>query len=178
MAKLPINLCGYIFQKGLGDIRSAYEATIMALESNRAKLASDLADFERAVSAGETGAWEYDEYGEVLYSRERLHELLIKDATSAITVAREAYGVILHHYWEKRCKEWMRLSDYKYSQAYQDLRSHGLAIDQSNLETLRETCNTIKHEIQPLNIFPYQVDQMFEAVKISGIQIDSPFVPS
>src|ERR1700755_2411253 len=78
-------------RKGLAIFGSAYEATIMALESNRAKLASDLADFERAVSAGETGAWEYDEYGEVLYSRERLHELLIKDATSAITVAREAY---------------------------------------------------------------------------------------
>ncbi len=178
MATLPFNLCGYIFQKGLGDIRRAYDATIMAPESNRAKLASDLSDLERAVSAGETSAWENDEYDEPLYSRERLHELLIEDATSAITVAREAYVVILHHYWEKRCKEWMRVSDYKYSQAYQNLRSYGLAIDQSNLETLRTTCNAIKHENQRLNICAHEVDQMFEAVKVSGIQIDSPFAPS
>ena len=178
MARLPFNMWGFIFQKELSDIRSAYDATIMALESNRAKRASDLSDFERAVSAGETDAWEYDEHGEALYSREDMHELLIEEATSTIIVARKAYVVILHHYWEKRCNEWMRVKDYKFCKAYQILRSHGLAINQSELEALRLKCNVIKHKNKPLSLCAHDVDQMFEAVKISGIQIDSPFAPS
>jgi hypothetical protein len=172
MARLPFNMRGYIFQKELSDIRRAYDATIMALESNRAKLASDLSDFQRAVSVGETSEWEYDEDGEVLYSHERMHELLIEDATSTITVAREAYVVILHHYWEKRCKEWMQLKQYKACKAYKYLQAHGLAVDQSNLETLRSTCNKIKHGNQPSNLDAHDVDRMFEAVKISGIQTE------
>jgi hypothetical protein len=172
MARLPFNIRGYIFQKELGDIRRAYDATIMALESNRAKLASDLSDFERAVSVGETDAWEYDENGEVLYSRERMHELLIEDATSTITIARQAYVVILHHYWEKRCKEWMRVKDYEFCKAYKHLQAQGLAVDRSNLERLRATCNKIKHGNQPSNLGAHDVDRMFEAVKISGIQTE------
>jgi len=178
MARLPFNLCGYIFQKELNDIHRAYDATIMALESNRAKLASDLSDFERAVAAGETDAWEYDEHGEALYSRERMHELLIEDATSTITVAREAYVVILHHYWEKRCKEWMQLKQYKACKAYEHLQGHGLAVDRCNLETLRATCNEIKHGNQPSKVSAHDIDRMFEAVKISGVQTDSQFAAS
>ena len=176
MARLPFNMRGYIFQKGLSDIRRAYEATIIALESNRAKLANDLSDFERAVSAGETDACEYDEDGEILYSHERMHELLIEDATSTITVARDAYVVILHHYWEKQCKEWMQLkkkSDkYILCNAYKHLQARGLVVDQSNLETLRITCNEIKHGNQPSNLGAHDVDRMFEAVKISGVQTE------
>lgn len=178
MARLLFNLWGYLFQKKLSDIRSAYDATIMALESNRSKRASDLSDFERAVSAGETDAWEYDEHGEALYSREKMHEFLIEEATSTITVARKAYVVILHHYWETQCNEWMQVKDYKFCKAYKDLRSHGLAIKDSKLEDLRKKCNVIKHENKPLSLSAHDVDQMFEAVKISGIQIDSPFAPS
>jgi hypothetical protein len=178
MVRLPFNMHGYIFQKGLNDIRRAYDETIMALESHRAKLVGDFSDFERAVSTGEADEWEYDEHGEALYSRERMHKILIEDSASTIAIAREAYVVILHHYWEKRCKEWMQLTEYKYCQAYQKLRSHGLAIDQSNLENIRKKCNAIKHKNKPMNLYAHDVDQMFEAVKISGIQIDSPFSPS
>jgi hypothetical protein len=178
MARLLFNLHGYIFQKELNDIRRAYDETIMALESNSAKLAGDFSDFERAVSAGEADEWEYDEHGEILYSRKRMHKILLEDSASTIAVAREAYVVILHHHWEKRCKEWMQLSEYKYCEAYQNLQSHGLAIDQSNLEILRKKCNAIKHKNKPSNLCAHDVDQMFEAVKISGIQIDSPFAPS
>jgi hypothetical protein len=69
MARLPFNMRGYIFQKGLSDIRRAYDTTIIALESKRAKLANDLSAFQRAVSDGETDAWEYDENGDGPYSR-------------------------------------------------------------------------------------------------------------
>jgi hypothetical protein len=170
MARLLFNARGYIFQKGLSDIRRAYDTTIIALESNRAKLANDLSDFQRALSVGKTDAWEYDEDGEALYSREGMHELLIDDATSTINIAREAYVVILHHYWEKQCKELMQERQYKACEAYNYLQAYGLAIDQSNLETLRLTCNKIKHGDQPPNLCAHDVDQMFEAVRISGIQ--------
>ncbi len=172
MARLPFNIRGYMFQKELSDIRRAYDATIMALESNRTKLASELLDFQRAVTVGEASEWEHDENGEVLYSRERMHELLIEDATSTITVAREAYVVILHHYWEKRCKEWMCVTNYKFCKAYKHLQAYGLAVDQSNLEILRSTCNEIKHGNQPSNLGAQDVDRMFDAVKISGIQTE------
>ena len=158
------NMRGYIFQKGLSDIRRAYDATIMALESNRAKLVSDLSDFQRAVSVGEASEWEYDEDGEMLYSHERVHELLIEDAASTITVAREAYVVVLHHYWEKRCKEWMCGKAYKFCKAYKYLQTYGLAVDRSNLEMLRSTCNEIRHGNQPPNPGAHDVDRMFEAV--------------
>ncbi len=69
MDRFPFNMRGYIFQKGLSDIRRAYNTTIIALESNRTKLANDLSDFQRAVSTGETDAWEYDENGDGPYSR-------------------------------------------------------------------------------------------------------------
>jgi hypothetical protein len=172
MARLPFNMRGYIFQKGLSDIRRAYDTTIIALESNRAKLANDLSDFQRAVSDGETDAWEYDENGEGLYSRESMQELLIEDATSTITIAREAYVVILHHYWEKQCKELMQAKQYKACKAYNHLLADGFAIDRSNLEKLRSACNEIKHGNQPPNLCAHDVDQMFEAVRISGIQTE------
>lgn len=172
MAQLPFNMRGYLFRKGLSDIRRAYDETILALESNRVKLENDLSNFERALSAGETGAWEYDEDGELLYSRERMHELLIEDALSTIAVAREAYVAILHHYWEKCCNEWMQVKRYQFDKAYKHLQAHGLAVDLSNLETLRTTCNTIKHGNQRSNLDADHIDRMFEAVKKSGIQTD------
>lgn len=173
MTRLPINIVGYIFQKGLDDIRRAYDTTITVLEENRAKRASDLSDFERALSAGEMDAWEYDEDGEELYRRESLYQLLIEEALSEIAVAREAYVVILHHYWEKRCKEWMQLKkrqNYIACEAYEHLQALGLAVDQLSLETLRLTCNEIKHGNEAPNLSANDVDRMFEAVKTSGIQ--------
>jgi hypothetical protein len=205
MARLPfrLNLYGYAFEKGLADIRHAYDATIVALEEQRADVESAAQEFHRAVAAGETEAVKYDEDGEVLYYYHELHEMHIEDITSSIPIARNAYVVILHHYWEKCCVAWMQIKEYKAKQAYVELARHGLIVDREGLETLREACNTIKHNNRALydrcpclfvelpassaganvdfadllRLQPHHIDRMFGAVKTSGIQIDSQFAP-
>lgn len=204
MAKLRFNLHGYVFEKGLADIRRAYDATIATLEKQHMDRVGDSLEFQRALAAGETGPSEYDESGEKLYDYEQLHEMLIEEMASSILVAREAYVVILHHYWEKRCDEWMQTKGhYDSTRAHAWLGAHGLTIDHCGLATLREASNTIKHNNaalfkrrpdlfkQPgprsgskvdyanwLQLNPTDINRMFEAVKTSGIQIDTEFAPS
>jgi hypothetical protein len=171
------NMDGYIFEQELDDIRRAYEATIAALEKQHSDLEGNSLEFQRALAAGETEAAEYDEHGEKLYDYEDLHEMRIKAAVATIIIARQAYVVILHHYWEKCCNAWMQTGeDYKWEKACDCLDSHGLLVDRDGLEKLRKACNTIKHN-NPLQLRPCDVDRMFEAVKTSGIRSDSDVAP-
>jgi hypothetical protein len=206
LAMALFNLPGYLFEKWLGDVRRAYDATIDALETANIAAAACSLEFDRSLAAGETGASEYDESGEKLYDYAQLHAMLVEDSASIIPIARQAYVVILHHYWEKRCKEWMESGKkYKHglSEVYPWLEAQGLAVDRDGLEILREASNTVKHNAsnlfkrrpdmfdQPasarapvsdcaslLRLRPDDIDRMFVAVKKSGPKFDSDFWPT
>jgi hypothetical protein len=205
MAKCFFNLHGYIFEQGLGDIRRAYDATIAALEGQRERAHADRLEFQRAFAAGEVGSTEYDDAGNRLYDYEELHDLLIEQAASSIPVARQAYVVILHHYWEKCCGSWMQTGQkrYNHKDAYAWLTAHDLAPDRDALETLREATNVIKHNsaalykrrpdlfsfpdgtpvahpdfLAALSLTSDDIDYVFAAVKNSGIAFDRTFEPS
>jgi hypothetical protein len=154
------------------------------------------------LAAGEVGSAEYDDAGEHLYNYDALHAMRIDDAASTIPIAREAYLVILHHYWERCCNSWMQTRKYVPDDAYKWLAERGLTPDCENLETLRQASNAIKHNNrslqkrrpdlfeQPipmpgmkteagnaLHLPPGEIDKIFVAVKTSGIRFDSGFAP-
>ncbi|WP_157220615.1 hypothetical protein [Flavisphingomonas formosensis] len=203
MAKLSFNLNGYLYQKGVSEIEIAYKETVSALSSRKHKLEIDLTENARAVEAREIDPYERDADGSILYEKEKAIKYSIDDAASSLRIARESYVIILHHYWEKRCDEWMHSKkNYDPLRAYNFLEKNGLAVDRSRLEILRLSCNTLKHNssnlfegypgmfdqnhmndatrvsyANALRLTDSFVEEMFEAIRSSGIQIDSNFAP-
>ena len=199
MAPFNFNWYGYRFQKGLTDIRRAYDATIAALEKQHENAQSEMLKLQRAVAAGELDPTEYDGDGEPLYAKEQYQEIVIEDAAATIPIARRSYVVVIHHYWERNCDQWMqRKKAYSPEAAYTWLEERGISVDRDNLEFLRLASNTIKHnspklaEKNPalfqisnsviekphyhdaLRLQEIHIDRMFDAVGQSGLQVDTP----
>jgi len=196
MAILPFNLHGYLFQKGVDDIRQAYDATIAALKARHENAQSELVRLRKAIADDELGPIEYSEEGEELYDKETLQEMMTDDAAVTISMARNSYIVLLHHHWEKRCDVWMRSKNYCYKNAYKWLERRGINVDKVQLDVLRRGSNTIKHNNRELfdeaaALFEFSggvpgtdianalrldethVDKLFGAVSRSGPNVDS-----
>ncbi|MCW3848843.1 hypothetical protein OF829_16525 [Sphingomonas sp. LB-2] len=138
---------GYVFQKGLDDLRRAFEATMATIHTAHENAQADWLADKKAIEAGVLEAGVYEDR-DFLYDRETLHELLIEQSRAAIPIAINAYVVILHHFWEKAVDDWRmakRGKNYDAKREYAWLESHGLAPDRAALEFLRKAANTIKH---------------------------------
>lgn len=200
MVEFCFNMRGYAFQRGLEDMRRAYDATMNVLHLHEENAQDDLLLTRRLIEQGDKYPYEVDESGEHLYLHEALHEMTIEQNANARRIALNAYIVMLHHYWEKAVDDWRlakRGNNYKAGREYDWLEAVGLAPDRPALEFLRKASNTIKHNNPELfndlpNLFAaskgnaYRPDYaealrlteqhftgLYEAVLASGLQIDS-----
>ena len=108
------------------------------------------------MASGKPGAVQVDEYsedeatGQRYYYAEHLIDLN-HQAEESLRLLREAFALILHHYWEKEVVKWQHSKRYVYDKAYPWLTRNGFPIDEPGLERLRETANTIKHNVGRLH---------------------------
>lgn len=84
------------------------------------------------------------------YYAEHLIDLNFQ-AEESLRLLREAFAIILHHYWEKEVVKWWGGDRYSYKDAYKWLKRNSFPIDEPGLEKLREAANTIKHNSDRLH---------------------------
>jgi hypothetical protein len=147
MAKFPYSMRGYLYEKSLEDMRSAFRATMRALHTEHENNIDKLRAIQRRVEAGEPTA-EYDEDGHFLYYHEDAQGMRADQSLFALRSARNAFVVMLHHLWEKAVDDWREAKpkdNYNAQKAYSWLESSGFAIDRDALEFLRTASNAIKH---------------------------------
>ena len=84
------------------------------------------------------------------------------EADTSISVIREAFTLVLFHYWEKSAQIWLGDKNYKFSKNHKRLTKDGrYIVDYDNLELMRLVANTIKHHNKALhNNHP----EMFDAI--------------
>lgn len=175
-------------------IQQAYDVTIAALENQLSCSKAERVAHLRAVEEGSADPYEYDG-DEPLYRKEDLHDLLVDAAASTLPIALSAYVIVLHHFWEKSCVEWMATKKYVADDAYTWLQGQGLTVDVEQLEVLRDSANTLKHNADKLfkrrpdlfhepsgndlakrnyaellNLQKEDIVRMFKAVATSGMQ--------
>lgn len=147
MVKFPFSLRGYLYEKSLDDMRSAFQATMRALHTEHENNLAEMAAIQRREAEGQVGA-EYDDDGEFLYCHTDAQEMRIDQSEFALRSARNAFVVMLHHLWEKAVDGWREAKpkdNYNAAKAYSWLEDHGFKIDRDALEFLRMACNAIKH---------------------------------
>lgn len=155
------NISGWLFESGLREIERAYRASRTEFDSEMKDAAERYAKLE---AEGNVDAYSEDEItGQRYYYAEHLIDHNFR-AEESLRLLREAFAIILHHYWEKEVVKWQRTKRYKYTAAYKWLGRNGFPIDEPGLEKLRETANTIKHNVGRIyDIHP----EMFDADEIA-----------
>lgn len=201
MAKFPFSMRGYFYEKSLEDMRSAFRATIRALQTEHENNVSELLTIQMRAEGGEPAA-EYDEDGELLYYHEDAQAMRIDQSTFALRSARNAFVVMLHHLWEKAVDDWREAKpkdNYEPKKAYAWLEAKGFELDRETLEFLRMASNAIKHNNRDLwethkhdslfaisdnsvtgvdfaailRLEDYHIEQLIDALKSSGLHMTS-----
>lgn len=141
------NISGWLFESGLREIERAYKAGRTQFESDIKHAAERYAKLE---AEGNADSYSEDEAtGQRYYYSEHLIDLN-DQAEESLRLLREAFAIILHHYWEKEVVKWRQGKPYKFDNAYKWLQRNSFPIDKPGLEKLRETANTIKHNVDRL----------------------------
>lgn len=155
------NISGWLFDSGLMEIERAYRASRVAFDDEMKDAAERYAKLE---AEGKVDDYNEDEAtGQRYYFAEHLIDLN-HQAEESLRLLREAFAIILHHYWEKEVVKWQQSKRYDYNKAYSWLTRNAFPIDKPGLERLRETANTIKHNVKRL----YDLDPtMFDAGEIA-----------
>lgn len=142
------NISGWLFESGLLEIERAYKASRTEFDSDMKHAAERYAKLE---AEGKVDEYSEDEAtGQRYYHAEHLIDLNFQ-AEESLRLLREAFAIILHHYWEKEVVKWWGGERYNYKDAYKWLKRNGFPIDEPGLEKLRETANTIKHNSERLH---------------------------
>jgi len=201
--RLQVNEHARAYGQGIDAIEVAYKATMAAVEAQHSSAVVRANELRSAKARGEI--WKLGRRTRIGYQGHpelnlRLAELDEVDTRDAITVARNAFAVMLHHHWEKHCDQWMmNKGNYNGAKAYAWLASHGIHVDKFGLELIRKLSNTIKHNseslisdhpeffdlsiIEPrprffeaaLRIADSDIHRMIESLRTSGPQAESDF---
>ena len=138
---------GWTFRFGLDDIRRSYGSVLDANKREVRKVERDWNAHKRRVDAGEASSGEYDEDGQLVFDYgEHVGELLW-ELDSTASLVREAFTIILHHFWEREVKKRSK-ARYVQPAAVEWLKARGLTPDEHNLNVLRLTVNALKHDDQ------------------------------
>jgi hypothetical protein len=152
--RLQVNEHARAYGQGIDAIEVAYKATMVAVEAQHSSAVVRANELRSAKARGEV--WKLGRRTRIGYQGHpelslRLAELDEVDTRDAITVARNAFAVMLHHHWEKHCDRWMmNKGNYNGAKAYAWLASHAIHVDKVGLELMRKLSNTIKHNSDAL----------------------------
>jgi len=136
------NLSGWLFDSGMREIERAYRTSRVAFDQEMVDAADRYAKLQ---ANGTVNDYVEDEAtGERYYPAEHIIDLNFQ-AEESLRLLRNAFAIILHHYWEKEVVKWMDVKRYEYDKAYAWLKRNHFPINEDGLERLRETANTIKH---------------------------------
>ncbi len=142
------NISGWLFESGLREIERAYKASRTEFDSDVKHAAERYAKLE---AEGKVDEYSEDEAtGQRYYYADHLIDLN-HQAEESLRLLREAFALVLHHYWEKEVIKWQQSKRYAYDKAYPWLTRNAFPIDEPGLEKLRETANTIKHNVGRLH---------------------------
>jgi hypothetical protein len=160
------NISGWLFESGLREIHRAYEASRTAFDQEM-KDAGDR--YEKLKEEGKEDDYSEDEAtGQRYYHADHLIDLNYQ-AEEYLRLLRNAFAIILHHYWEKEVSKWRGGKRYDFKKDYKWLARNTFPINEAGLERLRETANTIKHNVKRL----YDIDpNMFDAGEIARAGTD------
>lgn len=163
------NISGWLFDSGLMEIERAYRASRVAFDDEMKDAAKRYAKLE---ADGKVADYQEDEAtGQRYYAAEHLIDLNYQ-AEESLRLLRNAFALILHHYWEKEVSKWRQGKRYDFKKDYKWLGRNAFPIDEPGLDRLRETANTIKHNVKRL----YNLDAtMFDAGEIARAGSDPDY---
>lgn len=142
------NLSGWLFESGLREIGRAYKASRTEFDADMKDATERYAKLE--AEGGEDSYSEDPQTGQRYYYAEHLIDLNFQ-AEESLRLLREAFALVLYHYWEKEVIRWQGAKRYDYEKAYKWLKRNAFSIDEAGLERMRETANTIKHNVGRLH---------------------------
>ena len=190
---------GFFYQKGIGDIRAAYQATMAALQLLLRDAELEAEQIDREIKGGTRPSHIYDDDGLSMYSETQYAIHRLESIQSSIDMSRQAYMLILYHHWEKHCVTWMKSHHYNQDNAFDWAANNSVPFDRYSIDLLRNVNNYTKHnrkvlfDIHP-ELFVFNrysdgtigdsrlvltaefVDEMFAAIARSGHQMVSPQV--
>lgn len=138
MSKLGRQRWSYNYR--LEQIVSAYRASRLSFEGNIKAINND---FERNRESALDNPYA-DEYEDHLIDQHA-------EAGEALRLVREAFALVLHHYWERSVLLWLNKSRYLSDKDSETLKDSGYVVD-PELDRLRLVANTIKHNSEKLYI--------------------------
>ena len=144
MTNPRLNLQGWAFHEGLKSLYDAYVAARSTTDKERKKLQERLARTRKsavAIQKGQQGAdpddYNIDEYIDALND-------FLSEEDMALDLIRQAFLITAFHYWERHVKAWTG-KEYKESESLNELKTHGLAPEETRLHELRLIVNALKH---------------------------------
>lgn len=149
MSKLGRQRWSYNYR--LEQIVSAYRASRSSFESDIKTISKDFEQNRESASENPYA----DQYEDHLID---LHT----EAGEALRLVREAFALVLHHYWERSVMGWLKKSHYDFKKDAETLKSAGYIVG-SDLDRLRLVANTIKHNSEKLyEKYPDMFDKSIE----------------
>lgn len=146
MAKLSINMAGFVFQEGVAHLRTSFGAASAALNGQVAAARDAVSAYVASVEAGGEWIGERDEDGETLWDQEQVLEFEVVALESAAMALRKALAIAIYHHWERMARIWTGAHpDHGHRELSQKSQSLGYPID-PRLEGVRCLVNLLKHD--------------------------------
>jgi hypothetical protein len=146
MAGMP-SWATIFFTMGVGAIERAYRASRESVDGQISKLDARWKEHLAAVEVGTAVTVEMDEEtGHYFDFGEHIGEMAT-EAEERLRMVREAFVLILYHYWEKKARELLHIERYGQKEVFAAAKHDPrFDVDEPGINRLRLIANCIKHD--------------------------------
>ena len=142
MPPMQFSVLGYQCEEGVKQLKEVYDKSNANLILNIDKTGHLLETIESASNeSGEGSSLEE-------YSKEAVLEYKLTTLKSLVQSLRQAFVLMLYHFWEKQVQNWMKIAGttgHDHGRYIKFCRTLNLDLDEYELEKLRLLANLIKH---------------------------------